>query len=551
MSWHADYVVLNPDGQALYGSRDPDQGIRDALRPHVPDLSTQGMGRVRAWFADDFSNPDLHPNPLADQVLARLGYQHPTGWYGPVAVSMEEDTAGRIPPLDSTVRETVDELLAPADGAAIHAPARTAGVSHRPFEHPLTCADFVRAARDGIELPQLSATGEVDRLQSVAAWVLRAALQETKFYTPDRREQYQYRDGSPHVNHPERYQKYMELDGQYGDWITVIDYPQVVDRQPVTERRYATIRHQADVETLFSRWATARAVADRDPALSAAWDERMRASGADLEAIEKEAMDLVASEPQWHDLPETSAEMWAIRDIRDAIDAYASGDRTAGPLVTALSESVKKLIDETTPHYYEDKAASWTEQVMRADFTRAHIWRQRSKNSESFADIEQSSEIVEEIFSNWTERDDDLGHAWANLDDAVAEWERTPQAMHRFLNGLEQGDGRITAADVPDIELRNQYQGRQITGNGAWVPGPDRHALGQSPDVSVPGLTAPVSPQTTPENNGTTHNSATMPDGALNAAGLDGLSPVEGLDIDGSSTPTDPATDTPELDAGI
>ncbi|MFI6041954.1 hypothetical protein ACIA8C_09985 [Nocardia sp. NPDC051321] len=127
MSWQADFLVLNPDGEVLYGSRNRDQEMRDAVRTHVPDLSTQGMGRLRAWFADDFSNPDLLPNPLADQVLARLGYQLPTGWYGPVAVSMEEDGAGDIPPLDSKVRETLDELLAPLGGATVHAAAHMAG----------------------------------------------------------------------------------------------------------------------------------------------------------------------------------------------------------------------------------------------------------------------------------------------------------------------------------------------------------------------------------------------------------------------------------------
>ncbi|WP_063041803.1 hypothetical protein [Nocardia pseudovaccinii] len=108
----ADFVVLQPDGAAIYGSRERDQGLRGAIGAHVPDLDTQGMGRVRAWFAEDFARRALHPNPLADQVLARLGYDHPSGWYGPVAVTMEEDATGHIPPLVSDVRETVNEILA-------------------------------------------------------------------------------------------------------------------------------------------------------------------------------------------------------------------------------------------------------------------------------------------------------------------------------------------------------------------------------------------------------------------------------------------------------
>ncbi|MBF6063485.1 hypothetical protein IU500_18540 [Nocardia terpenica] len=129
MSEQTDFVVLNPDGTVIYGSRDGDQRVWEAIRTHVPDLSTQGMGRVRAWFADDFSSPDLLPNPLADRVLTRLGYQHPTGWYGPVALSMEEDMVGEIAALDSEVCKMVDDLLATADGTATnHATARTAEI---------------------------------------------------------------------------------------------------------------------------------------------------------------------------------------------------------------------------------------------------------------------------------------------------------------------------------------------------------------------------------------------------------------------------------------
>lgn len=117
MSRRADFVVLHPDGAAIYGSRDRAQPVRNALGAHVPELSTQGLGRVRAWFADDFASPALRPNPLANQVLARLGYRHPSGWYGPVAVTMEEDRAGNIAELAPDVRDTVDELSATRSGA--------------------------------------------------------------------------------------------------------------------------------------------------------------------------------------------------------------------------------------------------------------------------------------------------------------------------------------------------------------------------------------------------------------------------------------------------
>lgn len=104
-----DFVVLPVDGPAVYGHRDPGESPNQAIRAHVPDLGTQGAGRLRLWFSDTFG-PDACPNPLADTVIGRLGYQHPTGWYGPVAVSMEEDRSGEVPPLSPEVRATLDEL---------------------------------------------------------------------------------------------------------------------------------------------------------------------------------------------------------------------------------------------------------------------------------------------------------------------------------------------------------------------------------------------------------------------------------------------------------
>lgn len=106
----ADYVVLPVSGPPVYGRRRPGESVNDAIRVHLPDLGTQGMGRLRLWFVDWFG-PDLAPNRLADEVIGRLGYRHPTGWYGPVAVSMEEDHSGDVPGLSAEVRATIDELV--------------------------------------------------------------------------------------------------------------------------------------------------------------------------------------------------------------------------------------------------------------------------------------------------------------------------------------------------------------------------------------------------------------------------------------------------------
>ncbi|UKD50712.1 hypothetical protein L3Q65_00160 (plasmid) [Amycolatopsis sp. FU40] len=109
---HADFAVLLPDGTVRYEQRRPGQEYYEAIREHIPNTGTQGCGRVRTWYSDTFG-PDLPPNPLADQAVARLGYTHPTGWYGVVAVSMEEDSNNQISPLTPEVRDVLDRFARP------------------------------------------------------------------------------------------------------------------------------------------------------------------------------------------------------------------------------------------------------------------------------------------------------------------------------------------------------------------------------------------------------------------------------------------------------
>lgn len=120
----ADFVVLYPLPPAgppletlcgtpklgvVYDRARPGERLRDAIARHIPDLATQGAGRLRLWFADDFSAWGLEQNTLANHVVAQLGYRHPYGWFGPVAVTMEENPDGDTPPLTEAVRAAIDE----------------------------------------------------------------------------------------------------------------------------------------------------------------------------------------------------------------------------------------------------------------------------------------------------------------------------------------------------------------------------------------------------------------------------------------------------------
>ncbi|MGV9836646.1 hypothetical protein ACWDUL_20995 [Nocardia niigatensis] len=103
-----DFLVLHTDGRITADVRRPGESINTAIRRHIPDLGTQGLGRLRMWFSDTFT-PDLPDNHLADQVITRLGYRHIDGWRGPVAISME-DQYDHTPPLPVTVLDTITEI---------------------------------------------------------------------------------------------------------------------------------------------------------------------------------------------------------------------------------------------------------------------------------------------------------------------------------------------------------------------------------------------------------------------------------------------------------
>jgi hypothetical protein len=102
------YAVLHTDGHVTYGRIEDGEIAYEAIRCEIPHLGSQGMGRLRAWFTDDFTGQ--RGNPLADAVLSAVGYHHPTGWAGPVAVSMEEGDDGVVAPLLPEVRAMIDEL---------------------------------------------------------------------------------------------------------------------------------------------------------------------------------------------------------------------------------------------------------------------------------------------------------------------------------------------------------------------------------------------------------------------------------------------------------
>src|SRR2546423_11510909 len=107
-----DFVVLHPDGRLTRHTRDS-EGLYATVSHEIPNLGSQGMGRLRAWFDDDFGSKPLPANPLADRLLRGIGYMQPEGfWHGPVALSMEEGDDGDTAHMTADALDTIEDLAA-------------------------------------------------------------------------------------------------------------------------------------------------------------------------------------------------------------------------------------------------------------------------------------------------------------------------------------------------------------------------------------------------------------------------------------------------------
>jgi hypothetical protein len=77
----AHVVMLHPAGQVAYGHVAPEESAYQAIGREIPGLSSQGMGRLRAWFRGGVGRP-LGGDPAQDlrQVPRRGGrLSTPTG----------------------------------------------------------------------------------------------------------------------------------------------------------------------------------------------------------------------------------------------------------------------------------------------------------------------------------------------------------------------------------------------------------------------------------------------------------------------------------------
>lgn len=110
-----DFVVLHPEGRLERGQFPRSKAPRDVLAKLIPNMTSQGFGRLHTWFSANAAGQPA--NPLADTVTRGMGYRSRCGWHGRVALTMADDD-GRFPPLLPDALASIEELAATAPAAA-------------------------------------------------------------------------------------------------------------------------------------------------------------------------------------------------------------------------------------------------------------------------------------------------------------------------------------------------------------------------------------------------------------------------------------------------
>ncbi|WP_067904469.1 hypothetical protein [Nocardia vaccinii] len=110
-----DFVILHPDGHLTHHTRESED-LYATLRREIPNMGSQGMGRLRAWYDDEFGTKPYPANPLADRILRGIGYMQPEGfWRGPVALSMEEGPDGDTAHMTPEALDAIEDLATPPE----------------------------------------------------------------------------------------------------------------------------------------------------------------------------------------------------------------------------------------------------------------------------------------------------------------------------------------------------------------------------------------------------------------------------------------------------
>ncbi|MBL1079494.1 hypothetical protein JK358_34320 [Nocardia sp. 2] len=127
--------------------------------------------------------------------------------------------------------------------------------------------------------------------------------------------------------------------------------------------------------------------------------------------------------------------------------------------------------DPTQPGYYTDRAPA-DEHAMRADFAHAYQLERMYQSDPSEAN-EQLHWRANAIEDRWNDHpDEDVRQRWDYLGDAVDDWRRAPEVMHRMHENIAFNQSQGFDMVEPH-QWRSQQQARELTGNGEWHPALD------------------------------------------------------------------------------
>ncbi|MGW0046989.1 hypothetical protein OG935_05550 [Nocardia cyriacigeorgica] len=173
--------------------------------------------------------------------------------------------------------------------------------------------------------------------------------------------------------------------------------------------------------------------------------------------------------------------------------------------------------DATDPFYYANTGASWDEQLLRADFARAHQLRgaaYRADNDQMMVMLADAGRLAE----RWRTRDDDLAAVWEGLENAVLGWRHAPATMARLLNNLEHDAQRGRESALPEPEVRSLYQAGELTGHRTWLTPATmtRDAAHHAPRIFGQATGAPMAAPAARHDQG--HGPAAMPSADIESA---------------------------------
>ncbi|MEU8901759.1 hypothetical protein AB0C65_38255 [Nocardia sp. NPDC048505] len=145
--------------------------------------------------------------------------------------------------------------------------------------------------------------------------------------------------------------------------------------------------------------------------------------------------------------------------------------------------------DPTNPLHYP-QCATWTEQVMRADFARIHEIREELASPTPFTNTDAARDQANEIAARWEARADEIGDQWTVLNSLAGWYAESPESLDDAAASVKQA--RVdNLASVSAPYVRSLDQVRELLTD----PGPNSRAWEERAATLSGSRAYPVSAQ--------------------------------------------------------